>query len=80
MLIFYNIEFKHTHNLIYLLELLSDKVKISEDDYDKAITLNSFRVQIRYPDTIVNLTEDELKNAIEIVVYFRDLTINLIKF
>lgn len=37
---YYEIEFERTHNLIYLLELLSQKIKISEEQFDKAISFN----------------------------------------
>ena len=58
MLLFNGIEFDRTHNLIYLLELLSQKIEISEDLFDKAILLNGFSVQIRYPDNIIYLTKE----------------------
>jgi HEPN domain-containing protein len=78
MLLFYGIEFDRTHNLIYLLELLSQKIEISEELFDKAILLNGFSVQIRYPDNVINLTKEELEDAINISQKFRELSIQLL--
>ena len=64
-----------SHNLIYLLDLLSQKTVITEDQYDKAILLNGFSVQIRYPDKTVYLTKEELETSITIAQEFRDFTI-----
>ena len=47
MLIFYKIEFLRSHDLIYLLELLSRKIDVDESRFKKAFTLNNFGVQIR---------------------------------
>lgn len=79
VLILHNIEFQRTHNLIYLLDLLSEKVEITEKMYDDAILLNGFSVQIRYPDNSIYLTKEELELAIEITDKFRKLSIDLIK-
>lgn len=68
---FYEIEFQRSHNLVYLLDLLSQKLAISDDTYNKAIMLNSFSVQIRYPDATIYLTKDELETCIEISQDFR---------
>ena len=72
LLIYFEIEFQRTHNLIYLLDLLSDKIEISEDKYDSAILLNGFSVQIRYPDRTIYLSKDELETSINITQSFRD--------
>jgi HEPN domain-containing protein len=45
ILVFCNIEFQRTHNLVYLLELLSRSINIDEDTFDKAIILNGFSVK-----------------------------------
>ena len=78
LLIYYEIEFQRSHNLIYLLDLLSDKIEISEDIYDNAILLNGFSVQIRYPDRKIYLSKDELETSISITQKFREFTINKI--
>ena len=78
-LVFFEIEFMKTHNLVYLLDLLSKKIDIKENIYDKAIKLNGFGVQIRYPEQTIHLTKDELETAIEIAQEFREFTINMIE-
>ena len=46
MLEHFEIEYQRTHNLVYLLDLLSLKMDIQDEIYDKAILLNGFSVQI----------------------------------
>src|SRR5665647_1659614 len=48
VLVNFGVDFQRTHNLVYLLDLLSQKMDLSEDTYDKVILLNGFGVQIRY--------------------------------
>ncbi|HEY5537032.1 MAG TPA: HEPN domain-containing protein [Ignavibacteria bacterium] len=48
-LIYLEIEFQRSHDLPYLLEILSRKVEIKPEIFDKAILLNGFSVEIRYP-------------------------------
>lgn len=82
LLVHHDIEFQRSHNLIYLLDLLSQKMEISEDSYDKAIMLNEYRVQIRYPHSTIFLNKEELESAINISQYFRDFlvkTLNIIE-
>jgi HEPN domain-containing protein len=70
ILVFYDIEFQRTHNLIYLLELLLTEFEINEITYNKAILLNGFSVQIRYPDKSIFLTKEELEMALQIADEF----------
>ena len=72
------IEFQRTHNLVYLLELLSREIDINEDTFDKAILLNGFSVQIRYPDSQIFLTKEELETSINISQEFRSLALKII--
>jgi HEPN domain-containing protein len=78
ILVHFNIEFQRSHNLIYLLDLLSCQINIDEQTYDKAIMLNGFSVQIRYPDKSIYLTKEEIETSIHVAQYFRDLAINTI--
>ena len=77
-LIYLEIEFQRSHDLPYLLEILSGKVEIKPEIFDKAILLNGFSVEIRYPNQIIHLTEDELKYAISIADDFRQLSVLII--
>ena len=76
---FYEIDFLHSHNLVYLLDLLSRQIEIDEQTYDKAILLNGFSVQIRYPDKSINLTKEELETSIQVAQDFRTFAISMIK-
>jgi len=77
-LIYYGVDFQRTHNLVYLLDLLSQKMTLSDDTYDKAIILNGFSVQIRYPNKIIYLTKEELQLSIDITQEFRNLALQII--
>ncbi|MCX6237571.1 MAG: HEPN domain-containing protein [Bacteroidia bacterium] len=77
-LIFYRIEFSRSHDLVYLLELLSKKIEVDDSRFKRAFSLNSFGVQIRYPNKIVKLTKQELELAIEISEEFRSFAVNII--
>jgi HEPN domain-containing protein len=78
ILVHLEIEFLKSHNLVYLLDLLSKKMVIEENIYDKAIQINSFGVQIRYPNEIIHLSKEELESAIEIADGFKDFAVKTI--
>jgi HEPN domain-containing protein len=77
VLFFNRIEFQRSHDLIYLLELLSRKIEINESWYKIAVSLNSFSVQIRYPNTIIKLSKEEIESSIQIAEDFRKFAIQL---
>ncbi len=78
-LIHLGIEFQRSHDLPYLLEMLSGKVEIKPETFDKAIILNGYSVEIRYPNQIIHLTKNELKSAISIADDFRQLAVLIIE-
>jgi HEPN domain-containing protein len=73
------IEFDRSHDLIYLLELLPEDIVVSEEKYKKAVLLNGFSVQIRYPNKIEYMTKNELEEAIGIAQDFRNFAIENLK-
>jgi HEPN domain-containing protein len=75
-LIHFDIEAPKTHNLLYLLDILSNHLDIDDATYDKAIILNGYSVQIRYPDKSIYLATEELKSSIEIAQEFRTLILH----
>jgi len=79
LLIHYDFEVPKTHNLLYLLDILSNYKEIDDATYNKAIILNSYSVQIRYPDKSIYLTKEELKSSIEIAQEFRTFALNTLK-
>jgi len=75
LLICSDIEFKFKHSLIYLLNLLSEKIEISDKMFENAIKLENFAVEFRYPNEIVEPTNQEIELFFEIVLNFRNFTI-----
>ncbi len=78
-LIFSNIEIQKSHDLIYLLDKLSDYSEIDDETYVKAIPLNGFAIEIRYPNKVIMLSEVEIRKAISIADDFRSLMLRIIK-
>lgn len=78
LLIYFEIDFKRSHDLMYLLDLLSQSIEIKESMYDSAILLNGFSVQIRYPDNTVYLSSEELETSISIAQDIRDYVIKTV--
>jgi hypothetical protein len=42
-----------------------------------AVSLNSFSVQIRYPNTIIKLSKEEIESSIQIAEDFRKFAVQL---
>lgn len=59
------IEFKKTHDLKYLINLISTKDETFDELYNNIVKLSDFAVNIRYPDIVINPSKDELKYYIE---------------
>jgi HEPN domain-containing protein len=59
-----SISFRRSHDLRYLLDLLEEVVPVSEDLFDKIIKLNAFSVEIRYPDIVIEVSQDDRESAI----------------
>lgn len=70
--------FRRSHDLIYLLEILAQNVDISEDLYEKASLLNSFSVEVRYPNQIIQLSQDEIEYAITVSEHFREFILQIL--
>ena len=80
LLVYYDSNFKKTHDVVFLLELLADKTNISADLYSKALSMEGFGVEIRYPNHKIYLTHEELDNTIKIAQEFRTFVMNKIDF
>jgi len=65
-LIYLDIEFRRNHDLIYLAELINQKEQFDESLVYKLAELGDYAVEIRYPDTEIELTDEEVQNAISI--------------
>ncbi len=51
-LIFFKINFKKSHNLVYLLDLLGSVEIIKDSMYEHAESLEAYAVEVRYPDAM----------------------------
>ena len=71
-LIYLKVEFRRTHDLVYLLELINAKESIDEIMIVSIMELADYAVEIRYPETTIELTEAETNNAILIAKNIRD--------
>jgi len=72
-LVFLEIEFKPVHDLGYLINLVSTKDDAFDLLYDDVDRISRFAVQIRYPDTIITLTPDQVRDAIAVADRIYDL-------
>jgi len=70
-LIFLEIPFKKLHSLNYLLSLISQQDEISNGLFDQASELEDFAVEVKYPDTIIELSEEDIHQAFIIARKFR---------
>jgi HEPN domain-containing protein len=68
----YSIEFKRSHDLRYLLDLLDEVIPIDSEFYEKIMKLNAFSVEIRYPDIKIEVSQDDRDSAILIAKEFRE--------
>jgi len=67
-LVFLDIPFKKTHSLTYLLDLINEKDSISEEVYSQIELLESYAVEIRYPEGGYEPTESETQKVYNIAV------------
>ena len=70
-LIFLDIEFRRIHDLVYLLELINQKYQIDDKMIDRITELEDYAVEIRYPEISIDLTDEEIVNAINIAKEIR---------
>lgn len=75
LLIKFDTSFIRTHDLVYLVSLLADNLAIEESLIDSVIALNGFSVQIRYPNELIALTNEELEEAIATATVFYNLAV-----
>ncbi len=55
--------------------LISKKEIVANEIYDNAAELEDFAIEIRYPDTIIQLTDQDIARAIQIAKDFRQYII-----
>ena len=54
-----------------MLELINDVEKVDNTLFEKALEIQDYAVEIRYPDSIIELTDEDINSAIEIARDFR---------
>jgi HEPN domain-containing protein len=67
-----SIQFKRSHDLRYLLDLLDEAIPIESELYDKILKINAFSVEIRYPDIKIEVSEEDRNSAISNAKEFRE--------
>lgn len=65
-LIYLDIEFRRSHDLIYLLDLIERPDLFTVDDYNGLARLQDYAVEIRYPNDTIFLSQDEILDALSI--------------
>jgi len=65
-LIYLDIDFKPVHDLGYLMNLIATKVKFLEPYYEQVDQVSMYAVQIRYPDSIINLSGSQVMGALDL--------------
>ena len=76
-LLFLDIPFQKKHSLNYLLGLISTKIQVNDAIYDNASILEDFAVEIRYPDTSTELSDEDIQQAFDISKSIRKYVLSL---
>ena len=74
------IVFSKSHDLVYLLDLISQQDLFSKEWYDKASSIQNYSVQLRYPNIVIELSDLEIQNSLKIAKEFRDLIIKKLNY
>ncbi len=77
-LIHRDVEFKKTHSISYLLDLVRDIEEVSDELYQNAEIIESYAVEIRYPDNWYEPTKEEALEAYNVAVVFKKYVLDRI--
>ena len=72
-LIYNSVQFRFTHDLIYLLELILPYDNEFEDYFDSVTELQSYAVEVRYPNETIFLSKEKVESAINTAKEIRTL-------
>jgi len=75
-----DIRFEKKHGLSYLLDLIDEKEKVSDEFYEMAEKLEDYAVEIRYPDDWFEPEAEDAKEALEIARKVKEFVLNKIDF
>jgi HEPN domain-containing protein len=67
-----------THDLVYLLELIDSQEKIEKIWFGKCAVMQDFAVEFRYPDKVIELSNNEIELAIQTAKEIREMIISKI--
>ena len=71
-LIFQSVSFKFSHDLVYLLDLITQNDSDFERYYDVVSELQGYAVEIRYPNETIYLSNEKVEKAMMIAKNVRD--------
>jgi HEPN domain-containing protein len=74
-LVFLSVPFKLSHDLIYLIDLISIKDIDSESFYDPVSEMQGYAVEIRYPNETIYLSNEKVEKALLLAKEIRDFVI-----
>ena len=74
-LIFQSTTFRYSHDLIYLLDMITQKDSDFNNLYDTVSELQGFAIEIRYPNETIFLSNDIVEKAMIIAKNVRELVI-----
>jgi HEPN domain-containing protein len=77
LLVLLQIDFRKTHNLTYLLELLNQD--IPDNIMLAAEYLNEFAIEARYPGDFSTISDDETKKALDYALKIKTYILDLAK-
>lgn len=72
-LIFQSTTFRFSHDLIYLLDLITQNDPDFENFYDRVSELQGYAVEIRYPNETIFLSNEKIEKVMIIAKNIRDL-------
>ena len=71
-LIFQSVSFKFSHDLVYLLDLITQNDSDFERYYDRISELQGYAVEIRYPNETIYLSNEKVEKVLMIAKNVRD--------
>ena len=71
-LVFQSTQFKFSHDLVYLLDLITQKDSDFESYYDIVSELQGYAVEIRYPNETIYLSKDKVEKAMVLAKNIRE--------
>jgi HEPN domain-containing protein len=74
-LIFQSTTFRFSHDLVYLLDLITQNDSDFEEYYDTVSELQGFAVEIRYPNETIYLSNEKVEKAMSIAKTVRELVV-----